>query len=69
MTNKDELQPLSKQEEEKVLAEKKAYHRKYYQKNKKRLNEKQRQWRKENPDKVKLANERHWRKKAGLKVE
>ena len=69
MTKKNELQPLTEEELQMIREKKREYNRKYYRKNKKEINAHQRQWRKENPERVKEINERHWRKKAGLKVE
>ena len=42
----------------------KAYAREYKRRNRERLNEYQRKWRKNNPDKVKAATARYWEKKA-----
>lgn len=38
----------------------KSYRRKYNEKNRKRLNEYARKWRKENPEKVAIIQNRYW---------
>ena len=41
-----------------------AYYRNYYAKNREKLNEYRREWSKKNPDKVKAAFNRYWKKKS-----
>lgn len=65
----NELPPLTEEEKEKIRAKKREYNNSYYRKHKKEIAEKRKEWREQNPDKVKEINERHWRKKAGLKVQ
>lgn len=54
--------------EEKVILEaKREYHRDYYRRNRKERLAKHKEWRENNPDKVKAANERYWLKRSALK--
>lgn len=47
-----------------AIRAKKIYHQNYQQKNKETLNEYQRQWRAEHPEKIRQYNERYWQRKA-----
>ncbi|GBU20177.1 hypothetical protein R80B4_00052 [Fibrobacteres bacterium R8-0-B4] len=40
------------------------YNRAYRQKNAEKINQKLREWRRANPDKVREANKRHWERRA-----
>lgn len=62
-----EPKKITEAELELIREEKRQYAQKYYQKNKKALAEKQKEWRRNNPDKVKAANQRHWLKKVQKK--
>lgn len=53
-----------KTEEELIRDAKRAYHREYRKKNRKRILEQQKQWRADNPDKVAAINHRYWVNKA-----
>ena len=46
--------------------DRKEYFRKYQQENKDRLNECQREWRAEHPEKVKEYQQRYWMKKLNI---
>lgn len=46
-----------------------AYAREYRQRNRERINQLQREWRRKNPDKVREQRERHWERKAKLRAE
>lgn len=50
--------------EEEIREAQRNYNREYYEKNRNKIRERQQQWRKENPDKVKEYNRRLWTKKA-----
>lgn len=56
---------LTEEEAEKIREAKREYHRGYYARNKERIQEKNRKWRAENPDKVRKSNQEYWLKQAG----
>lgn len=58
---------LTPEEKEAILEQKRAYHRKYYQENRKKLRQQHKEWREANPDKVKAANDRYWLNQAKKK--
>lgn len=47
-----------------ALEAKKAYDREYRKRNRQRINQQQKEWRRNNPNKVRAQNERYWQKKA-----
>lgn len=55
---------MTEQEKQQALEARREYLRKWRQKNKKRVNAYQKQYRKENPEKIKEINARYWMKKA-----
>lgn len=63
---------MNEQKTDKELAKaakeaQREYNQKYYLENKKRLDEKNKKWRKDNPEKVAAANRRYWINKAAKK--
>lgn len=55
---------MGKTKEELAMEARRAYQREHYRRNRKKINEKQRQWRAANPEKVRQYNQNYWLKKA-----
>lgn len=55
---------MKKLTQEDIKEAQRIYNREYYKRNRERIRERQQQWRKENPDKVREYNHRLWSKKA-----
>ena len=51
------------------ISARKEYYKKYREDHKKRLNEQQRIWRNNNPDKTKQYQERYWTKQSETNIE
>ena len=49
--------------EEKRIEARREYQRRYREKNRERINKRAREWRRNNPDKVREINNRYWDKK------
>lgn len=60
----DEKPIMSDEAREQRNAYQREYLKKYREKNKDKLNEKQREWRKNNPDKVRQYQENYWTNRA-----
>lgn len=63
----EKVKKLSAAEREKILAEKRAYKRKYYKENREKILATHKRFREENPEKIKAYQERYWLKKATQK--
>ena len=58
------LDSLNSQYESLLTAMQEEYQKKYNEKHKKQILEKQKEWRRNNPEKVKAYNQKYWEKKA-----
>ncbi len=47
-----------------AMVARRIYNREYQRRNRQRINQRQREWRKNNPELVKAQQERYWRRKA-----
>lgn len=50
--------------EEKIRDAQRLYNRDYYRRNRKRILERNKKWRQDNPEKVKEANHNYWQRRA-----